>query len=338
MEDSTQQQLSMIVMMGVTGAGKSYFINKLEGRNIVEEGADLNSCTQKCALVPVQIGQSKVLVIDTPGFDDTKRSDSEILDEIARILACQYQLGVQLKGVVYMHRITDLRYGNSAVKTFEICKRICGEDALKNVLLVNSRWDQVDEVTGAKREKQLREEFWSYMFNRGSNIGRYHGSRESAQSLVSQLISKDSVTLELQKELVDQNKTLNQTTAGSFVNDDLEVFKKEREKELISLEKLKQDCENDRAMLRQYRKDVERESARVKAAQNQQRSLQKPVGSEVHEEIQKKKSKLSYVVPFIPTALSILGMFVDIPDGVTSLLTSWLFDSGMDPSFLSDLS
>ena len=35
---------SMILVMGVTGAGKSYFINQLAGGNIVETGGDLNSC------------------------------------------------------------------------------------------------------------------------------------------------------------------------------------------------------------------------------------------------------------------------------------------------------
>lgn len=44
MASDAHQQLSMVVMMGVTGAGKSYFINTLGGKNIVEEGSDLNSC------------------------------------------------------------------------------------------------------------------------------------------------------------------------------------------------------------------------------------------------------------------------------------------------------
>jgi predicted GTPase len=35
---------SMIVVMGVTGAGKSYFINQLVGKDVVQEGADLDSC------------------------------------------------------------------------------------------------------------------------------------------------------------------------------------------------------------------------------------------------------------------------------------------------------
>lgn len=35
---------SMILVMGVTGAGKSYFINKLVGREAVREGDKLDSC------------------------------------------------------------------------------------------------------------------------------------------------------------------------------------------------------------------------------------------------------------------------------------------------------
>lgn len=34
----------MVVVMGVTGAGKSYYINKLAGKEVVKEGPDLESC------------------------------------------------------------------------------------------------------------------------------------------------------------------------------------------------------------------------------------------------------------------------------------------------------
>jgi predicted GTPase len=36
--------LSMILVMGVTGAGKSYFINQLAGREAVKEGDSLDPC------------------------------------------------------------------------------------------------------------------------------------------------------------------------------------------------------------------------------------------------------------------------------------------------------
>jgi putative ribosome biogenesis GTPase RsgA len=38
------EALNMIVVMGVTGAGKSYFINQLAGEEVVKEGPDLESC------------------------------------------------------------------------------------------------------------------------------------------------------------------------------------------------------------------------------------------------------------------------------------------------------
>lgn len=36
--------LNMILVMGVTGSGKSYFINKLANGNVVKVGDDLSSC------------------------------------------------------------------------------------------------------------------------------------------------------------------------------------------------------------------------------------------------------------------------------------------------------
>ena len=40
----TQDVLSMILVMGVTGAGKSYFINKLADDDVAETGGNLKSC------------------------------------------------------------------------------------------------------------------------------------------------------------------------------------------------------------------------------------------------------------------------------------------------------
>ncbi|QDS68466.1 hypothetical protein FKW77_010833 [Venturia effusa] len=333
--------LSMMVIMGTTGAGKSYFINQLAGRKLVEEGDRLASCTQACQLIPVQIGHSKVLLVDTPGFDDTKRTDAEILDEIARILAAQYQLGVQLKGVIYIHRIIDVRYSGSAAKTFEVFKKICGDDALKNVLLVTSRWADVDPVLGADRERQLKEEMWSYMIERGSNMSRFHGDRDSAVSLISQLLCKDPVVLELQSELVDRGKRLDQTAAGGYVSDNIAELKKKYEEDLGSLQRMKEELrESDRAMKRRNQKDLDNEMAKLKRLQEEQASLQRPVGTEVREEInnaRQQKSGLGKVFPFLPAAISLLAMFMGIPPGVTELVTSWFTDAGVDAGSIGDL-
>lgn len=41
------EQPSMILFLGVTGAGKSYMINQLAGQMNAEEGSNLDSCMKK---------------------------------------------------------------------------------------------------------------------------------------------------------------------------------------------------------------------------------------------------------------------------------------------------
>lgn len=50
----------------------------------LREGADLFSCTSDVGCAPaIQVDNRDIILIDTPGFDDSTRSDMEILNEIA---------------------------------------------------------------------------------------------------------------------------------------------------------------------------------------------------------------------------------------------------------------
>lgn len=274
------------------------------------------------------------MCIDTPGFDDSKKTDSQILEAISRILAAQYEAGICLKGVIYLHRITDIRYAGSSVKTLEIFKKICGDMALKNVVLVSTRWNEVDEATGASREQQLRDDFWAYMLGHGSTLARFDGSRDSAIGIASQLVSRQSIVLELQRELIDERKTLKETVAGSYVSDDLSEMKAQYERELRDLEQLRQTLrENDNAMRRRVQADWAREQQRLQMAREDEQRLRRPVAAEVHAEIEGKKNKkgksLWGMIPLLPALVGIIEMFVGIPPGSTSLLTSWFSDSGL---------
>lgn len=274
------------------------------------------------------------MVIDTPGFDDSMRTDSQILEEISRILTAQHEAGVPLKGVIYLHRITDVRYARASVKTLEIFKKICGSLALKNVMLVSTRWNEVDEALGVAREQQLKDDFWAYMLGHGSTMARFQGSRESAIAIASQLVSRQSIVLELQRELIDERKTLKQTVAGTFVSEDLADLKKQSQKDLEEIDVLRQTLrENDRALKRKCQQDWEREQARLVTARQDEDRLRKEIAAEVHAEIEGKKGKkgkgLFAALPFIPAVVGILGMFVGIPPGTTGLLSDWFSESGL---------
>lgn len=289
-------------------------------------------------MVPVNLGNTHTILIDTPGFDDTTRPDSEILSEIADVLTVQYESGMKLQGIIYLHRITDIRYGRSAVRTFDIFRRLCGDEALKNVLLVTSRWSEVQESLGASRECDLRDKFWAYMLGRGSHMSRFHGDRDSAISLASQLLVKKDCVLDLQREISDQGKTLDQTEAGSYVGESLEKLKAHYEAELASLASLREQLQqHELEMRRQVQRDWEDQKAKLHEAEQQQSMLQNNVAHNVHSLVHEKKSRLARAAkffPLVPPVIDILGMFLGIPPGVATMIANMFGISVSSFSFL----
>lgn len=157
----------MVFIMGITGAGKSYFINKLKEGSVVESSS-MNSTTSRCQVIETTIGNSPVAIVDTPGFDDTSRPDEEIFRDIAKFFVCQYKLGIPLKGIIYLHRITDNGMQGSAVRAMRMFKALCGEEALDRVVLATTMWSKLDNrKAGHERVQLLREGPWSEMEDRG---------------------------------------------------------------------------------------------------------------------------------------------------------------------------
>ncbi|KAI3317399.1 hypothetical protein HD806DRAFT_550471 [Xylariaceae sp. AK1471] len=132
--------------------------------------------TRECQIVRVRIGSELVYVVDTPGFDDTTRSDAEVLEQITKFLGTQYALGLALKGIIFLHRITDVRVQGSTLSSMVLFQELCGDHAFKNVILLTTFWDlQDDKSIGARRQQELRDDFWSEMISKGSQVRQFDG-------------------------------------------------------------------------------------------------------------------------------------------------------------------
>ena len=193
-------------------------------------------------------------LIDTPGFDDTKKSDTEVLSEIAAWLGDSYRNNILLNGIIYLHRITDIRMQGSARKNLIMFKELCGQDALKKVILVTTMWDRISDEEGVKREKELTEtpEFWGWMLAKGSTCHRHCNTEESAKQVVHQLSNHNTpIATELQKQLIDENRSLDQTSAGRELQSEILKEKKKWAKERREIE------ENMKAAIRQRDRETE---------------------------------------------------------------------------------
>jgi hypothetical protein len=292
----------------------------------------------------ISAGSTKVMLVDTPGFDDPYKSDSQILKQISTVLAAQYKLGVNLKGVIYLYRVSDIRHTGGASSALALFTKICGDHAFKNVVLTTTRWDQIPEATGAKRETELRQGFWKHMLTCDASMARYKGDRPSALAIVSKVLKiagKGAVVLDLQREMVEENKALKDTSAGSFVNDDLRAVRAKHEEELAALEALRRQLVNaDSRKVQSTEEGIEEEKKKVDSTKRDQEELERRISEDVEAKIQQKTEKLkrgrSGVSAMISAAIDVLSLFFSLDQEAKSELTQWF--SGFSLSgFISNL-
>jgi len=210
----------LIAVMGPTGSGKSSFITMASGSssNLAGVGHTLQSCTSEISIVRVQSVELgiNVVLVDTPGFDDTNRSDVDILKMVSKWLKKTYEQHIYLSGILYFHRISDNRMAGTPLKNLKMFQELCGPDAFSRIILTTTMWDEVEIPVGEQREKELKEKYWKPMMDLKSKTERYHNSHESAWEILRPVVESvsENQAILLQEEMVDMKKQLSDTSAG----------------------------------------------------------------------------------------------------------------------------
>ncbi|KAJ6032524.1 hypothetical protein N7540_003256 [Penicillium herquei] len=229
-----------VALMGVTGSGKSSFIELCSGKP-VGIGHGMHGYTEVVDVFAYEVSSDRtVYLLDTPGFDDTTKSDVQVLKEIATWLASSFKEKILLSGIIYLHRATDRRMQGSARKNVLMFRQLCGDTFFqkKKVILVTTMWDTVSAMEASERrkyeslEKELKEapEFWGKMLKSGSSYHRHLNTAQSARQIVQQLVNRDPpVATSLQEELVTQNKPLNEKERFAQMEERIQNLLRENE-------------------------------------------------------------------------------------------------------------
>ena len=129
------------------------------------------------------------------------------------------------------------------MKNLRMFKNLCGEEALKNVLLTTTQWANVNPADGQAREDNLRDEgLWGGLISRGATLQKFHGTRESGLELIHKLMSNTPKPLDIQDQIVEKRMTLFETDAGKCINEELIAQEKKFKEEVESLEKQLQEA------------------------------------------------------------------------------------------------
>jgi len=281
----------VIAVMGPTGSGKSTFIKLATGFDTVV-GHTLESGTSEIKnykLSVPELADGDVVFVDTPGFDDTHKSDADILKMVADWLKSTYEKEILLSGLLYFHRISDNRMAGTPLKNLRMFEELCGKNAFHNVILTTTMWDEVDEQIGRLREEELKSRYWRSMLDRNSTTSRFLGTRDSALRLIEPLIdaANKKSSLLLQQEMVDFRNKLPETSAGARLFSETELLVKQRQEVLERLRNAMKHSNQDKISLTALQDEYQKVKTQLDTTVNEMRKLRLPLGKRLSQTTRK---------------------------------------------------
>ena len=166
-----------------------------------------------------------------------------------------YEEGKTLVGIIYLHRISDNRFGGITGRNFNVFRKLCGESTLKNVILVTHMWEEDPQDINEAREEELSSKFFKPALDKGAQMARHHNTTESARDILRKVVGNRPVVLQIQRELVDEWKDIIDTAVGESINRELKEQIRRHRASLVELQE-----EMDKALAAQdknMRRDLE---------------------------------------------------------------------------------
>ncbi|CAG7558808.1 unnamed protein product [Fusarium equiseti] len=217
--------------------------------------------TQGIDVFSFTTGGRTIYLVDTPGFNDTDRSDTETLEILAAYLGASYANGMRIHGIIYLHPITNNRMAGSGQRNIEMVKAMCGFSSYSSLALATTRWptskNPVERSSLQAREMQLAQDgkFFGEFINQGAKLFRHADNvraRGSARHITAHLIRQSDLRTQeafrLQREIIDEGKPVGDTAAGIIIAQDVYKVRMESERRLKQLkEEMRRVAESDAA-------------------------------------------------------------------------------------------
>ncbi|KAJ2922067.1 hypothetical protein H1R20_g15027, partial [Candolleomyces eurysporus] len=253
------------------------FINlATQSPNKLQVGHSIESCTGAVEHAdPFDLDGRRIILFDTPAFDSTNKTETEILRIIAFELEKRYRKGQILHGIIYVHRISDAHVNDLAKTNFGIFRELCGDYYLRNVIIMSNMWSRLSsEVEGHRRITELAglDDFFKPAIAKGAAMMHHmQDTVESAHMVIRQILKNHPIALRIQEEIVDQGKSINETGAGMAVDEELAQLTHQYELKL-KMQFAAARRERDEGTRKEQLKEVERARQLLEKVEEEKRN------------------------------------------------------------------
>lgn len=191
----------------------------------------------------------RYVLVDTPGFDDDKQSDGEILKRISDFLSAEHEAGNLLSGIIYLHPINRPRVQGSTMVQIRVFKEFCGSDSYHNVVLGTTFWETIDESEATPREHELFSTpgFLGDIKDLGATTARVRKDRQSCIELVQSFADNEPVALKIQKDMAAGAGGFNSSDAAVALAPEIHQLRLDHDRELEEERRKAQEEEARRA-------------------------------------------------------------------------------------------
>jgi GTPase SAR1 family protein len=210
----------VILVLGQNGAGKTTFIENI-AKCKPPVGETTKACTTTTQAVFTTIDGQDVVLVDTPSFNEPKKSDAEILQDVTAWIECKLHGHKKVHGTLYLHNIMAERIFNSSTHYYEPFSKLIGSHAMHTVGLVTTRWDIADRAQAKIFEKEILEDAWSHMRAKGARKYRVGNESDLCTAVAWDVLQAQPSLLRIQDEIGQEKKQLSRTDAGAHVCQDL---------------------------------------------------------------------------------------------------------------------
>jgi hypothetical protein len=166
---------------------------------------------------------------------------------------------INIRGVIFLHDISETRMSSSQKKTWEILRAFCGPSCMSSVIVGTTMWS--DEGSKKFKNEEEREKAFSkrVWIETGGNVRLADDDRDAAGQIVTDLLAKPPSLLQVQLELLRPPHTAEETTVGRIAMPEGRAERDRLQKQLEEqTRELREEASRHKEALEREREEIRR--------------------------------------------------------------------------------